>query len=333
MKRKLFSLLVLLMTVVTGAWAQEADNCPNVGQKQSRAAKVSRRAAANIAPEITFSFDCTSSAQYGVATDGEYIYTSSWSSDWTESMFFKYDLDGNFIEGFNISDCGNCRDMTYDGTSFYGVANGSTIYQIDFENKTLVGTINIADMSMRGITYDPVRDGFWVVGNWTGPLALYDRNDTKIQEGIYAGSVSGMAYYEDRDGEEHIIQLRNGYETVSDYNITTNTIQNDVFDLTTMPGYYEGTSGGCFIGEYKRKICMFADLQDSPNLIGIVPIANAKSSAFALTKAEDAEAHGTVKFNVGEDETLKENVSSAKEGDVVTVTITPDEGWFIDKVE
>ena len=323
MKRKLFSLLVLLMTVVTGAWAQEADNCPNVGQKQSRAAKVSRRAAANIAPEITFSFDCTSSAQYGVATDGEYIYTSSWSSDYTESMFFKYDLDGNFIEGFNISDCGNCRDMTYDGTYFYGVANGSTIYQIDFENKTVVGTINIAGMSMRGITYDPVRDGFWVVGNWSGPLALYDRNGTKIQEGIYAGSVSGMAYYEDYTGEEHILQLNNQNNYVYDYNITTNTNQGVVFNLNNIPGA-DGSSGGCFIGDYKGQVCMFADLQQIPNRIGIFPITNAKANGNLIITEN---AHGKVVFKVGD-----KNVYNADEGDQVTVTITPDEGWAVGKV-
>ena len=42
--------------------------------------------------------------------------------------------------------------------------------------------------------------------------------------------------------------------------------------------------------------------------------------------------HGTVQFNVGEGESLKENVTTAKEGDKVTVIITPDTGYAVDEV-
>lgn len=321
--KKTILTLVALLALTTGAWAQDADNCPNVGQKQSRAAIVSRRAAASIASEPTFVFRCTSGFQYGVASDGDYIYASSWSSN-TSNMFFKYDLNGNFIEEFSISDCGYCRDMTYDGTYFYGVANGSTIYQIDFEKKTVVGTINIEGMSMRCITYDKKRDGFWVTGNWSGPLALYDRSGNKIQEGIYAGNVSGIGYYEDYTGEEHIIQIKNASATVSDYNITTNTIQNNVFDLNTIPGRTDGGAGGCFIGEYKGKIFMFADLQETPNLIGIYSV---DKYTFDLINDANDEAHGTLKFFKNDKEVI-----AAREGDLVTMTVTPDEGYVVGSV-
>ena len=50
-------------------------------------------------------------------------------------------MDGNFIEEFSIPNGGSIRDMTYDGEYFYGVANGSTIYQMDFESKTLVDIV------------------------------------------------------------------------------------------------------------------------------------------------------------------------------------------------
>ena len=45
---------------------------------------------------------------------------------------------------------------------------------------------------------------------------------------------------------------------------------------------------------------------------------------YSLTKAEGAEAHGTIAFNVGEN-----SVTSAAEGDVVTVSVTPDEGYVV----
>ena len=322
MKKKIFSLLALLITVATGVWAQDADNCPNAGQQQNRAAKA--RAAANISTEAVFSFDCTSGYQYGVVSDGEYIYASSWSSS-SSSMFYKYDMNGNFIEEFNISSCGYCRDMTFDGTYVYGVANGSTIYQLDMKNKTLVGTIS-TDMSMRCVSYDRKRDGFWVAGNWSGPLAFYDRNGNQVQTGIYTSSVSGIGYFEDNSGEEHILQLDNGSNYVHDYNITTNEVQYNILNLYEMPGFNNGTTGGCFIGVYEGEICMYADMQQSPNRIAIYPLPDAVGEGFSLTKAKDAEAHGTIVFKVDGKEADK-----ATEGKTVTVEVTPEEYYVVDK--
>jgi len=48
---------------------------------------------------------------------------------------------------------------------------------------------------------------------------------------------------------------------------------------------------------------------------------------YSLMKATDAEAHGTIAFKVGENA-----VTSAKEGDVVTMAITPDDGWAVGTV-
>ena len=53
--------------------------------------------------------------------------------------------------------------------------------------------------------------------------------------------------------------------------------------------------------------------------------------SYNLTKTEGAVAHGTVQFNVGEGESLQENVTTAKEGDQVTVIITPSTGYAVDE--
>ena len=60
-------------------------------------------------------------------------------------------------------------------------------------------------------------------------------------------------------------------------------------------------------------------------------VINNGEDAFALTKATDAEANGTISFTVGEGDAAVEGASSAKEGDLVTVIITPDEGWVVNK--
>ena len=48
---------------------------------------------------------------------------------------------------------------------------------------------------------------------------------------------------------------------------------------------------------------------------------------YSLTKANGAEAHGTITFKVGEN-----TVTSAKEGDVVTVIVNQNSGWIINEV-
>ena len=283
MKKYMFLTLALLITAATGAWAQDknndcADNCPAADKavQASRVAAAGPRKVAAEFGEAELSINCSTGAQYGVATDGEYIYTSNWGYTGVAETFFKYDLDGNFIEAFNIPDVPKAiRDMTYDGEYFYGTTNSNTVYIMDLENKTKIGTLTISIVA-RGITYDPERDGFWAVGDWSGPLALYDRDGNWIQNGIYAESVSGIAYYEDEDGEEHILQSNNGNHYVYDYNITTNTLGGAVLYLGNVPGYSGGSPGGCSIGEYNGQVCLFADIQQTPNVIGIVPIVNAK---------------------------------------------------------
>ena len=43
---------------------------------------------------------------------------------------------------------------------------------------------------------------------------------------------------------------------------------------------------------------------------------------YSLTKADGAEAHGTITFKVGEN-----TVTAAEEGQTVTVIVAPDDGW------
>ena len=235
--------------------------CNNAGELS--AAPVTNRAMW----DLEFEFNGTSGYQYGVASDGEYIYTSSWSASST-SQFYKYDLQGNFIEEFNISGSGQCRGLTYDGQYFYGVANSSTIYCLDLANHTLVGTTNSAYGAMRCITYDPVRDGFWVVGNWSGNVTLVSRTGAIVQTGGTPTSASDVAYYKDVNDVEHVLCFNNGTNDVDDYNITTNTMGGSVFNFNSNPNV-TGSSGGCFVGPYNGKTCFFGDIQQSPQHIAI----------------------------------------------------------------
>ena len=226
--------------------------------------------------------NCTSGYQYGVATDGNYIYTSSWSASST-SQFYKYDMDGNFIEEFNVSGSGQIRDLTYDGEYFYGVANSSTVYCLDLANHALVSTFTSAYGAMRCCGYDSERDGFWVVGNWSGNLTLIDRTGAIQFTGPAPTSASGVAYFKDADGVEHVYCFNNGDNGVYDYNIATNTIVGSVFNYNSAPGYASGSSGGCHIANYGGKLAFYGDLQQSPNYIAIYELGEAAGSGSSTT--------------------------------------------------
>ena len=226
--------------------------------------------------DLVYNFSGTSAGQQAVATDGEYIYTASWQSTPTGGYtFYQYDLEGNFIEGFNIAGATGIRDLTTDGEYFYGTSGGAQIFILDFTTRTLVGTINCSGLTSRHISYDPERDGFWS-GNWS-TLALYSRTGALIQNGPAPTSAYGSAYYEDADGVEHLYLFcqPNSDCKVYDYNITTGTLGTSVvLDYTaTAPGC-TGIAGGSFIGAYNGMTCWFGNSQQDPNLIAIFELDN-----------------------------------------------------------
>ena len=234
--------------------------------------------------DVLKTFNAAEGGQYGVVTDGQYIYTSNWGYSSAAHNFYKYDMDGNQIEGFEISGCGTLRGMTYDGEYIYGVANSSTVYIVDLNNHTLVGTFSSAYGAMRCISYDPQRDGFWVVGNWSGNLTLIDRTGAIQFQGPAPTSASDVAYYKDADGVEHVYCFNNADNGIYDYNVTTNTLGGSVFNYSSIPGFQSGaSSGGCHIANYGDKLAFYGDIQQSPNLIAICELGAAQGGGGGST--------------------------------------------------
>ena len=220
--------------------------------------------------DLMMTFSAPEGGHYGVAYDGNNFYTSNWGYSSAAYNFYKYDLDGNMLEGFNISGCGTLRGITYDGTYFYGVANSSTVYCVDLANHSVVSTFTSAYGAMRGITYDPERDGFWVIGNWSGNLTLINRQGAIVTTGPAPESASDLAYYKDENDVEHVFCFNNGTNDVVDWVIGNATMGSSVFNFSSTPGFASGaSSGGCTVGSFNGKIAFIGDLQQSPNLIGV----------------------------------------------------------------
>ena len=241
------------------------------------------------------SFTCSTGRQHGVVYDGEYIYTSAWGKSSTVlSMFYKYDLDGNLIEEFDIPAITNSdnyfRDMTYDGQYVYGCdAHSGKIWCVDLHNKTLVGQINTSLTELGTCSYDPDNDAFWVGERATGSspnlhldLKLVNRNGSVIRtataHNLGGHSVHGTGYFTDENGVHHLYLFAvQGYTAhVFDYNIDTDSMDpNYIFDFSATPGWGAACSaGGAFIGECDGTICFFGDVDKSPNLIGIYALGD-----------------------------------------------------------
>ena len=227
------------------------------------------------------SFNCATGRQYGVATDNEFIYTSVHSpSSTVTNQFYKYDLEGNFIECFDIDGCEYIRDLAFDGQYFYGSDVTNKLYCVDLANKTLIGITNTAIAEIRHCSYDPVNDGFWV-GVSTN-LSLIDRNGaviTTVNSPLFANYyLKGTGYFTDENGDAHLyLFCNNGFNAyVFDYDIANNTVDlNPIFDFSSTPGWsVAGSAGGAFIGQYKDGICFFGDSEQSPNLIGIYSLGD-----------------------------------------------------------
>lgn len=238
------------------------------------------------------SFTCSTGRQHGVVYDGENIYTCAWGKSSTVlSMFYKYDLQGNLLEEFDVPGVTNSdnymRDMTWDGQYFYGCdAHSGTIWCYDLHNKTLVNANKIVTNfnELGTCTYDPVYDAFWVGERATGSspslhldLKLVNRNGVVIKtasaHNLGGHTVHGTGYFTDENGLAHLFLFAvEGFTAhVFDYEIESDLMAtNYIFDFSVTPGWGAACSaGGAYIGLVDNVQYFFGDVDKSPNLIGI----------------------------------------------------------------
>ena len=239
--------------------------------------------------DLMKSFSLTSGGQQGIVSNGNYIYTCSWMAHPSGGYsFYKYNLDGYFVEGFNIAGAKQIRDMTYDGEYFYGSRNTNYIYVMDLEHKSFIDSISTTCNNIQHISYDPDHDGFWV-GYWY-TLKLVNRSGQTIFTAPAPNGAHSSGYYEDANNVKHLYLFcePNDNALVYDYNITSNIMgSSPIFDFATVPGYSNvnggGLAGGCYVGPYQGKMAFFGNVQQNPNLVGILELRDATPPASGYT--------------------------------------------------
>lgn len=229
--------------------------------------------------DLLSSFTTNAPSEQGIATDGNYIYTCFWNAS---GQFGKYDLEGNFIETFTISGVDGIRDLTYDGTYFYGGAGASTLYQLDLANQTLVSTITTQVSTIRHCSYDPQNDGFWI-GNWSD-LFLVDRQGNIVVTGPAINDAYGSAYDSYSTGGPFLwiftqAQGSNSQCVFAQYDINANVLTNTTVDIASIDNTItsDAIAGGAFVTDalVSGKVVMMANCQLQPNHVSIFELAEA----------------------------------------------------------
>ncbi|MBR5983081.1 MAG: fibronectin type III domain-containing protein [Bacteroidales bacterium] len=107
-------------------------------------------------------------AEQAIATDGFFIYTSSWQRP---GEFNRYTPDGEYIETFFIENVGMIRNLSFDGTYFYATEASNTIFKLDLDNQTLVDSIVTDINSIRHCSFDR-QNGNLLVGDWNSLYSI-----------------------------------------------------------------------------------------------------------------------------------------------------------------
>ena len=194
----------------------------------------------------------------GVATDGEFIYTSNDpnSSNNYSFMFGKYTFEGELVELFNLNAQNTVfsRFLAYDGDYFYCTRTFNEIkrlHRVDLANKTYIGSISLTDIwRISTCSYDNTNNGFWLSESEVQQIRLkfVDQQGHLLSNGpLIPNTTKGTGFIIAKDGSPHLLLVSG---EVYDYDINNNIIHNR--PLITI----SNTKDAC-VGEYEGKDALF----------------------------------------------------------------------------
>jgi len=138
--------------------------------------------------DLIFEYPCAiGGGEAGIETDGIFIYTTKWNGN----QFYKYEMDGTFVDSLSISGVSNIRDLAFDGTYFFCGAASPTVYELDLENTTLISSF-MAPTDIRAIAYYDEDDTFYA-NNWGSNITKFDKSGNNL--GNFPVGPVGDSYY------------------------------------------------------------------------------------------------------------------------------------------
>jgi len=195
--------------------------------------------------DILLEFALPTAGHAGIETDGTFIYATIWSG----GGFTKFDLAGNFVEDFDIPGVNSIRDLAYDYMNhhMYGSNNTNTLYEMDFTNKTLIGSVSSAGTTIRHIAYNKNLDGGnggFYVGEWASLRSIkMDGSLIANAAGFGLAGAYGSAYDPENDKIWIFDQGGSGVDLV-EFEAATMTATGNVHAATDLGLFAGGIAGG-----------------------------------------------------------------------------------------
>ncbi|MDR2971885.1 MAG: fibronectin type III domain-containing protein, partial [Bacteroidales bacterium] len=228
---------------------------------------------------LVYYFSALDGAFNSVATDENHFYLGSWLNN----RIAQHNMDGSNGRIFYMNDVYGLRDLTFDGTFFYGVNATMNIYKMNLADDTLVAVIPVTmpdEYELRHISYDPTLDGgnggFWVGGN--NSMGAVSMSGAQLKTLVnFNDVVVGTALDPYSDPQNPFLwlmtQVVDGHAFLRKFDINTqmiNTFSHDCqSDLPNIPMY----AGGGLFSYFSEGIFRLAvNIQNSPNLVMIYDI-------------------------------------------------------------
>jgi hypothetical protein len=127
---------------------------------------------------------------YGIVWTGSYFIVSQFNAN----KFYKISPSWVLLDSFAVTgSTGSFRDMAFAKGLLWGVNTTGSIFGVDTATKTVVKTITTSLTTLRALTWDPGRNGFWVGTNsFTGPMVCVDTNGVAIPGASIVTPASGL---------------------------------------------------------------------------------------------------------------------------------------------
>jgi len=129
---------------------------------------------------------------YGVVwTGSNYIV-----SEFNANKYYRFTANWARRDSFTVTGGSGSmffRDMAFAKGRLWGVNTTGQIFGVDTGTFAVVKTITTTVAQLRAITWDPIRNGFWVgTTNFTGPLVCVDTNGVTIPGASIVTPASGL---------------------------------------------------------------------------------------------------------------------------------------------
>ena len=236
-------------------------------------------------------FATRENAEQAIATDGFFIYTSSWMRP---GEFNRYTPNGEYVETFYVENVGSIRNLSYDGTYFYGTEGTNIIFKLDLDNQTLVDSIETDIQEIRHCSFNR-QDGSLLAGSWNSLYSIDTATGVSTQIRDDLMNIYSSAYDNLSPGGPYLwlfsqTSQNNGPSAcIRQFSISTGEYTGRTHYLDDINLSGTSLAGGICASEYvcEGKFVLLADVQNptGSNTIAIYEIGRTNNLTTVETKS------------------------------------------------